>query len=71
MNALVIDPILNSVSAAGGFARVGGAAPEALDRRLPVADDAEHERRGLDREEQDLAGEADRVVEQGLARPRG
>ena len=56
---------------AGGLVRVVGAAAEALDRRLPAVDDAEDERRGLDRQEQDLAGEADRFVEQGLACPRG
>jgi hypothetical protein len=44
---------------AWGFVRIVGPAAEALDRRLTVVDDAEDERRGLDRQEQDLAGEPD------------
>ena len=71
VNALVIEPIRNSVSAPGASFGLSAAAAEALDRRLTVVDDAEDERRGLDRQEQDLAGEPDRFVEQGLARPRG
>ena len=54
-----------------GLVRIVGPAAEALDRRLTVVDDAEHERRGLDRQEQDLAGEPDRFIKQGLACPRG
>ncbi len=51
------------------------AAAETLDRRLAVDDCADDEGRGLGREEQDLAGEADRLVERGLrgarrSRPR-
>jgi hypothetical protein len=45
-----------------------GATAEALDRRLPIATDAEDGRGRLDRQEQELGGEADRLVEQGLAR---
>ena len=45
-----------------------GAAAEALDRGLAVADDADDERRRLDREKQHLAGEADRLVELRLRR---
>ena len=56
---------------AGRLVRIVGAATEALDRRLPVADDAEDERRHLERQEQDWPGEVDRFVEQGLACLRG
>ena len=43
------------------------AASEAVDRSLAVADDADDERRDLCRKEQDLPGEADRLVEFRLA----
>ena len=68
VNALVIEPIRNSVSALGAV-RILSAVAEPVDRRLTVVDDAEDERRRFDRQEQDLAGEADRFVEQGLPRP--
>ena len=45
---------------AGRRVRVVGAVAEAPDRRLPVANDAEDERRDFKRQEQDLAGEAAR-----------
>ena len=68
---LVTEPILNSVSAPGASFHVVRTAAEALDRLLSVAGDAEDERRDFKRQEQDLAGEADRFVEQGLACPGG
>ena len=56
---------------AGRLVHVVRTAAEALDRRLSVAGDAEDERRDFKRQEQDLAGEADQFVEQGLACPGG
>ena len=50
-----------------GLVGIFRAAAEALDRRPTALDDAENEGRGLGRQEQDLTGEADRFIEQGLA----
>ena len=71
MNALVIDPILSSVSAVGGSLDAPGAAAEPLDRDLAVPDRAENERGRFDREKQDFSGKADRFVEQSLSGPCG
>src|SRR5574337_346555 len=47
-----------------------GAPPEAVDRGLAVLRHPNDERGNLEREEQDLPGEADRLVEQRRFRPR-
>ena len=66
----MIEPMRKSVSPSGAASAAVGAAAEALDRGFSVADDADDERRGFQREKQHLAREPDRLVELRLTRPR-